>query len=415
METTIQVQGNGSMLLSLPWATGETRSFTSGPHDGTLSAIDFSGGSGIARAAREGTVYIPCGAVSPWVRVDHGGGLSTNYFHLAGISISNGQAVARGAALGQQSTLSGTSCLTGTANGAHVHFWISQNGVSIPINGIDIGGWTVTAGSAQYQGCMTRVRDGLRKCASTDTSAAYTANKLYNEGAIGSGITPPKMDINTPGDGQTITGHFLIGGWAIHEAAASDTGVFEIHIYFDGGPGSGARGVAATYGIRRDDVAAAFSDRYRYAGYQFELESSELSIGQHTIYVYAHSTVTNEWQVMARTFTVVNMPPNIPTQATPTNGATVSGPTVQFNWQDPGDPDNRPRNYRDYTVEVKNSAGQIVAQMPWTATTTWSENLADGTYTWHIQSGDGAQGSGWSGDRSFSVVRQYIYIPITRR
>ena len=235
---------------------------------------------------------------------------------------------------------------------------------------------------------MTRLRDGLSKCASSNTSAVYTANKILNEGAIGSGITPPKMDINTPGNGQTLAGRFVIGGWAIHEAATSGTGVSEVHIYFDGGPGSGARGVAATYGIRRDDVATVYGDRYRYAGYNFELESSELSLGQHTIYVYAHSTVTNEWQVMARTFTVANTPPNVPAQAAPTTGATVSGPTVQFTWQDPGDPDNRPANYRDYTLEVKNSAGQIVAQMPWTATTTWSTNLADGAYTWHLQSGD---------------------------
>jgi murein DD-endopeptidase MepM/ murein hydrolase activator NlpD len=396
MKTSIQLQGNGSMQLSLPWATGETQSFTGGPHDGTLSAIDFSGGSGIVRAAREGTAYIPCGAVSPWVRVDHGGGLSTNYFHLASISISNGQAVARGAALGRQSTLSGTSCLTGSAAGAHVHFWITQSGTSIPIHGIDIGGWTVSNGSAQYQGCMTRVRDGLRKC-----TPPYQA--ILNEGMVGSGITPAKMDVNTPGDGQTIAGRFAIGGWAIHEAAASGTGVNQVHIYFDGGPGSGARGVAATYGIRRDDVAAAFGDRYRYAGYHFELESSELSLGQHTIHIYAHSTAVDQWQEMTRTFTVVNMAPNVPAQATPTNGATVSGPTVQFTWQDPGDPDNRPRSSRDYTLEVRNSAGQVIAQMPWTATTAWSANLADGAYTWHLQSGDGAFGSGWSASWAFTV------------
>lgn len=396
LDPLLQGQGNGSMQLSLPWAVGETQSFTGGPHDGTLSAIDFSGGTGIARAAREGTAYIPCGSASPWVRVDHGGGLSTNYFHLANISVANGQAVARYAALGRQSTLSGTSCLTGSATGAHVHFWITQGGVSVPINGIDIGGWTVSNGSAAYNGCMTRVRDGLRKC-----TPPYQA--ILNEGEIGSGMTPAKMDINTPGSGQAVAGRFVIGGWAIHEAAASGTGVNQVHIYFDGGAGSGARSVAATYGVRRDDVAAVFGDRYRYAGYHFELDSSELSLGQHTIHVYAHSTAVDQWQEMTRTFTVVNTSPNVPVQAAPTNGATVSGPTVEFSWQDPGDPDNRPRSYRDYTLEVRNSAGQIVAQMPWTATTSWSTNLADGAYSWHIQSGDGSGASGWSADWSFTV------------
>jgi hypothetical protein len=181
-----------------------------------------------------------------------------------------------------------------------------------------------------------------------------------------------------------------------------------VHIYFDGGAGTGARGVVATYGLQRDDVAASFGDRYRYSGYQLVLHSSEFSLGQHTIYVYAHSIVTDQWQTTTRTFTVGNISPNTPTSMTPAPGATISGQTVQFAWQDPGDPDNRPRNSRDYAIEVRNSTGQIVAQMPWALTTTWSTNLANGTYTWHIQSGDGLTGSAWSADRSFTVLANPI-------
>ena len=78
METPIQVQGNGSMQLSLPWATGETWSLTNGPHVHAqayqrLAALDFAVvGRGNVRAAREGVVYAQCGVNSDFLRIDHG-------------------------------------------------------------------------------------------------------------------------------------------------------------------------------------------------------------------------------------------------------------------------------------------------------------------------------------------------------
>jgi fibronectin type 3 domain-containing protein len=378
------IQSIADIGLKLPFLPGSEWTTTSGWDAGNhqqawnLNAVDFVPvvgsclGQAIIAAAPGRVVNVAYHNPRHEIEIAHDiSPYRTLYAHLNTVtSFSEGQRVTYGDQIG--------TCGGYPNYIPHLHFllfegtWDANDGIiPVPIDGITD---------------QNRLRSQKR--------GLYSTN---------SGITPPKMDINTPGDGQTIAGHFLIGGWAIHEAAASGTGVNQVHIYFDGGPGSGARGVAATYGIRRDDVAAVFGDRYRYSGYHFELESSELSIGQHTIYVYAHSTAVDQWQVMSRTFTIVNMQPHVPTQAAPTNGATVSGPTVQFTWQDPGDPDNRPRNYRDYTIEVKNSAGQIVAQMPWTATTSWSANLADGLYTWHIQSGDGAQGSGWSADWGFTV------------
>jgi hypothetical protein len=378
------LQSIADIGLKLPFRPGSEWQTTSGwdganhQQDWNWNAIDFVPvgrsclGEPILTAAPGRVVNVAYHAPRHEIEVEHDvSPYRTLYVHLNTVtSFSEGQRVSYGDQIG--------TC-GGYPNFApHLHFllfegtWNASDGIRpVPIDGIT------------DQNLLRSNQRGL-----------YSTN---------SGITPAKMDINTPGNGQTVAGHFLIGGWAIHEAAASGTGVNQVHIYFDGGAGSGARSVAATYGIRRDDVAAAFGDRYRYAGYHFELNSSELSLGQHTIHVYAHSTAVDQWQEMTRTFTVVNAAPNVPAQATPTNGATVSGPTVQFTWQDPGDPDNRPRNYRDYTVEVKNSAGQIVAQMPWTATTTWSANLADGAYTWHLQSGDGALGSGWSAAWAFTV------------
>ncbi|MBP1467238.1 carboxypeptidase regulatory-like domain-containing protein, partial [Candidatus Chloroploca sp. M-50] len=218
---------------------------------------------------------------------------------------------------------------------------------------------------------------------------------------------PPEMAIDNPAHGASVNRDILIRGWAMHRAAASGTGVDAVHIYFDGPAGSGAHGVAATYGTRRDDLAAAHGERFRYVGFEFVINSAQLSLGQHTLYVYARSTVTGEWQLQTRTFTVVNIPPNMPTHATPANGVTLVGPTVTFTWNDAGDPDNRPRDYRDYVLQVINSAGTVVAEMPWAATTRWQTNLADGAYTWRLQAGDGAEGSGWSSNWSFTVRTIY--------
>lgn len=395
-----------------------TTSFSSGHQ-----ALDISGASGFVQgpavyAPYDGTiVYIgiaePAGnnanSVKHALAINHGMVNGTYvlsfYVHMGSTTqsyipanLSVGMSVSRGQLIGYQG-------FTGQASGTHLHWELHE--YSQPFlnrytswgrfcNRNDL--WWEFGGNVPGEGCNN-----------PNPARAVTPEKYAGSMPLGSqvsascAVAASKMEIDSPGNGQTIAGQLIVSGWAIHQAAASGTGIDAVHVYFDGPAGSGARGVAATYGVRRDDVAAAYGDRYRYAGYQLEDSSAVLSIGQHTLYVYAHSTFTDQWQLATRTFSVANTPPNVPTQATPTNGATVAGPTVPFSWQDPGDYDNRPRNYRDYMIEVKNGSGQVVAQMPWTATATWEANLADGTYSWHIQSGDGAVGSGWSADWSFTV------------
>lgn len=179
-------QGIGDSQLSLPWQTGESWNFTSGPHaDGfqpspnTLSALDFSGGSGQIRAAREGIAYVPC---ANYVRIDHPDGWRTGYYHVSNITINNGTQVARGTHLGNQSALYGCG---GGANGVHLHFALWRNGQQITIDGHDIGGWTVRATTA-YNGTMTRIADNTVRtaCASGCTGVS---RDIYNDGSVGSG------------------------------------------------------------------------------------------------------------------------------------------------------------------------------------------------------------------------------------
>src|SRR6185369_14661697 len=166
----------GGPQLSLPWASGETWQLTSGPHGDALEALDFTGGSGLVRAADEGIAYTPCPNM---VVIYHQDGWQTGYYHMADIAISDGQAVTRGQVLGR--TWVGTGC-GGWASGPHVHFWTQYNGVPQPIDGRTIGGWLVQQGASAYEGCMVRGND--RACAGQ--------GQIANDGTVGDGA-PPTM------------------------------------------------------------------------------------------------------------------------------------------------------------------------------------------------------------------------------
>jgi len=170
---------SGEAQLGLPFGVGETWYFTGGPHPGGFdsaeiwSALDFAGSSGIVRAAREGVAFVPCPNL---VKVYHADGFQTGYYHLADVSVANGQPVARGTPLGRTSEEVGCG---GQAFGSHVHFWLMR-GASLPIAGTAVGGWTAGLGAAPYQGCLTR---GWRvECAGS--------GRIFNDGTVGAGALP---------------------------------------------------------------------------------------------------------------------------------------------------------------------------------------------------------------------------------
>ncbi len=170
------LQDDRGLVMGLPWPVGESRSLTQGPHapgGSILAALDFAGSPGArVHAARSGVVYHACpGAADTYVRIDHGGGVETHYYHLDSISVPNGQWVSRWAPIGVQGTK--VRC-GGWVTGAHFQFWIKVNGQNLAIDGIDIGGWRVSGD------CMVRIRDGLSRCVNS---------LIVNEGAIGTGYT----------------------------------------------------------------------------------------------------------------------------------------------------------------------------------------------------------------------------------
>jgi hypothetical protein len=84
-------------------------------------------------------------------------------------------------------------------------------------------------------------------------------------------------------------------------------GVSTVHVWAYPNPGSGTVPIflgAATYGLDRPDVQAAFGERTRNSG--FTLTARGLSAGNYQVVAFAYSTVTNSFnQVRVAIVTVV--------------------------------------------------------------------------------------------------------------
>jgi murein DD-endopeptidase MepM/ murein hydrolase activator NlpD len=174
-QATIRAASAGdNSKLFLPWEIGSDWKLQAGPHNfhpgrtTRLSSLDFSGGDGIARAARGGVVRRPC---ANFVMIDHKGNWHTSYYHLVDIQVSAGQTVKRGAVLGRISQATGCGGSGGGIDHLHFTLWrfsgafnMKDNDQQYPLAGVSIGGWTVHKGSHPYAGCMTRVIDGRRIC-----------------------------------------------------------------------------------------------------------------------------------------------------------------------------------------------------------------------------------------------------------
>ena len=95
-------------------------------------------------------------------------------------------------------------------------------------------------------------------------------------------------------------------------------------------------------------------------------------------------------------YQVNNLLPNPPTLVAPANDATV-GNTVTLQVQDAGDPDNGPRNFRDFFFRIEKTDNSWAQESGW-RDANWGITLPSaGSYRWRAMAGDGAAGSAWSG------------------
>ncbi|QSB15621.1 M23 family metallopeptidase [Natronosporangium hydrolyticum] len=138
--------------MRLPYAVGQQWRYTGGPHpmSGTVrSSIDLAGGDGRVLAAADGYAYTMCPSETGWIRVVHGRGFATDYYHLEDNIVVYGSAVAEGDYIGMIGN--DVSC-GGSSTGPHVHFSLRRDGEYVPIDGYNLGKWVIGAGAANYQG-----------------------------------------------------------------------------------------------------------------------------------------------------------------------------------------------------------------------------------------------------------------------
>ncbi|HLC05994.1 MAG TPA: dockerin type I domain-containing protein [Anaerolineales bacterium] len=154
-------------LLQFPFPLGAVWYF-GGPHswngDSTppFASMDFYAGGATCSAppylfsvaAASGTTIHPSN-YSCWQEIDHGGGWTTSYYHLA--NTYQGTSILRN---GRMGTIDCKTCAGGYATGPHVHFSLKYNGAYVSLDGARLSGWTVKVGNqAYYSGSIQR--DGV--------------------------------------------------------------------------------------------------------------------------------------------------------------------------------------------------------------------------------------------------------------
>lgn len=111
------------------------------------------------------------------------------------------------------------------------------------------------------------------------------------------GDSRPNGSLDAPANGSTVLGAFKVEGWALDAAAPSGTGVNLVHVYaFPVGGGQPMFVGQATYGIARTDVGAIFGSRFTPSG--FELNAAALPFGTYDLRAYAHSPVSNAFNLV---------------------------------------------------------------------------------------------------------------------
>ena len=212
-----------SDLFQFPFPVGQTWWFN-GPHnwngDGRIygrpfSSMDF-GTSGTcsnppndwATAAAGGNLYHPSG-YSCWMRIDHGNGWTTSYYHLRNTRGNGG--VNRNDGVG---TIACETCAGGSASGPHVHFSLLYNGAYVDLDGTALSGWIVHSGDGGYNSGYIE-RGGIRK-----NPRDWVTNDY--------GGTCSAPSLSEPSDGATLSSRTITFRWNAPSNCSPDGYTFRI-------------------------------------------------------------------------------------------------------------------------------------------------------------------------------------------
>ena len=103
-------------------------------------------------------------------------------------------------------------------------------------------------------------------------------------------VSVPRMSIDSPVNGATVQGSFVLGGWALDAGAAVGSGVDVLHVWAWPAAGGAAEWLGAVpTGGQRGDVGAAFGAQFTPSGFTAIMS---VKPGTWDLVAYAHSTVT---------------------------------------------------------------------------------------------------------------------------
>lgn len=218
-------------------------------------------------------------------------------------------------------------------------------------------------------------------------------------------VSVPSMAIDEPAAGQTVQNTVTVRGWAADSGSLNGPGVTDVHVRVNG-----TFIGAATYGEARADIGSYLGDsRFTNSGYRITFDSRQFANGAATLQVSYRSAITGNWHASDRQIQInnaatppPNQAPNRPSVVSPTGGTVVTGQNVTLQVQDTGDPDNGPRNFRDFFFVIERTDASWSQSSGWRGTS-WPVTLPSrGNYRWRAQSGDGAAASVWTDWVSFT-------------
>ena len=159
---------------------------------------------------------------------------------------------------------------------------------------------------------------------STQVKAAFTRGLTPAISQI-----PPTVHIEAPAPGSSVGGTITVAGWALDNATVVGSAIGSVQVLVDGAPVG-----SANYGVSRPDVCSAFPGRpgCPNVGFTFQLNTSTLTAGQHTITVSATDTdTTPDTGTASVTVTATGVPPSVYIDA-PSPGSVLSGSTTVSGW-----------------------------------------------------------------------------------
>jgi uncharacterized protein (TIGR03437 family) len=217
-------------------------------------------GSPISVTGTGGTITLP----APLVLAPTLAGLSCNP-----ASLSSGASSICTAALSEPASSAGVTVNLSSSTGALP----VPASVTVP-SGSTTGSFTATAGtiSAAQTAVVTASYNGSSQTASISLTTVAAAAII------------PSVHIDMPASGATVSGTATVAGWAIDNASTAGTAVGSVQVLVDGTPVG-----AATYGVNRPDVCAAYPGRpgCPSVGYSYSLNTATLTPGSHTVTVTA--------------------------------------------------------------------------------------------------------------------------------